>query len=162
MPSSAIERFELLKQRVLRRPRLAGIYILDAAEPVSCVDPEVFVKAFAAHHGFGGPDVGPAEWTNAEAFREEACERLVEALVGGTAIGHSVWDVEPHDAQAVADEFVGLFDSDARFFCDRAPAGHAQMLCPYARADLQNYIFGGGCIAVDAGLAAVFWVLDND
>ena len=42
------------------------------------------------------------------------------------------------------------------------PLACAQTLAPMARPDFYDYIFGGGCIAVDGRLAAVLWVLDND
>jgi hypothetical protein len=31
----------------------------------------------------------------------------------------------------------------------------------FPRTYYDDFIFGGGCVAVDARLAAIFWVLDN-
>lgn len=161
-----LDQFERLKMKVMRYERIAGTYILDAVVVPSVeqdiLHRETFLRAFAARHGFSGPDVGDEEWKHAEVFREDARERIIHALIGGAEIGHSRWDVPPDIAGSFADEFLELFGSDARFFCDNYPAGRAQMLGPYARPDFYDYIFGGGCVAVDAQLAAVFWVLDND
>jgi len=38
----------------------------------------------------------------------------------------------------------------------------ACLLGPSSYSQSWDYIFGGGCIAVDSRLAAIFWVLDND
>jgi hypothetical protein len=161
-----LEGFQTLRAKATRHERIAGIYILHAgAVPDGTHDvpqTERFLRGFAAQHGFAGPDVGDEEWKHAEVFREDARERIVHALVGGAEIGHSRWDVPPDEAGALADEFLSLFAQDARFFCDNYPAGQAQMLGPYARPDFYDYIFGGGCVAVDAQLAAILWVLDND
>lgn len=164
--SSVLRRFNAFKERVLRWERIAGTYILDAVEVPNCArrgaEQDAFLRAFASRLGFSAPDVEDVEWINAEGFREEARQHITKAVVGGAEIGHSRWDVSPADAEDLANHFIDLFGDDARFFCDRFPAGRAQMLAPYGRPDFYNYIFGGGCVAVDGKMAAVFWVLDND
>jgi hypothetical protein len=159
-------RFETLKETVVQHERIAGVYILEAAlvpsPPSIDCSLDSFLREFAAPLGFREPDVGEAEWKNAEVFRDEARETIVEALVGGAEIGHSRWDVPPADAEAFADEFLVLFREDARFFCQQSLNADAQILAPYGRADFYDFIFGGGCLAVDERLAAVFWMLDSD
>ena len=157
-----MERFELLRQRVLRHQRICGIYSLHASAVPADAARERFLHNFAAPLGFTEPDVGPAEWKHAEASREDARQEVVQQLAGGSDIGHSRWDLGPTEAAAVADAFFGLFGDDATFYCSRPPTLGAQPLAPYARTDFQNFIFGGGCIAIDTHLAAVLWVLDND
>jgi hypothetical protein len=169
--SSSLDRFHPLKQAVMRCQRIAGTYILEAAAvPRSAHDGpaqdgaerEAFLRTFAAEFGFAGPGLGDAEWKDAEVFREEARQVLVEKLVGGGEIGHSRWDVEPAQAEAFTDEFLSLFSKNGRFFCSVIDTAGAQWLAPYARPDFADYIFGGGCVAIDEQLAAVFWMLDND
>lgn len=164
--SEHLQRFAVFKEWVLRWERIEGIYILEAVElPGEARDiseQDRLLRAFAARYGFTPPDVEDVEWTNAEVFREEARQYITKALVGGTAIGHSRWDVPPVEAEALADEFLALFGEDARFFCDAPTSGHAQILAPYGRSDFSDWIFGGGCVAVDRRIAAVFWMLDND
>ncbi len=163
---SVLHGFNVLKERVLRWDRIAGIYILEAVEVPGGAghgaEQDTFLRGFASRFGFSSPDRGDAEWVNAEVFREEARQHITGALVGGAGIGHSRWDVPPVDAEAFAHEFLALFGDDARFFCDQPPAGAAQMLGPYGRPDFFDYIFGGGCVAVDGRMAAVFWILDSD
>jgi hypothetical protein len=163
--ASILRRFDYLKEKVQRHPRIAGVYILEAAAvPTSAEsvnDQESFLRAFAAPFGFVGPHVGDAEWRDAEAFREEVRRTLVESLVGGPEIGHSRWDVPPALAEAFAEEFVSLFDDDARFFHSGLGAD-ANMFGPQARPDIDDFIFGGGCLGIDGQIAAIFWMLDID
>jgi hypothetical protein len=163
---SSLQRFEILKKKVLRHERIEGIYILEAARvPTSWPNGyslDSFLRDFAFPFGFREPDVGEAEWNNAEVFRDDARSQIVEALVGGAEIGHSRWDVPPPDADALASEFLALFGEEARFFCKELPQGEAQILAPYGRPDFYDFIFDGGCVAIDERLAAVFWILDSD
>jgi hypothetical protein len=163
---SVLQRFNLLKERVLRWERIAGLYILEAVEvPTDAghgAERDRFLCGFASGLGFSAPDVEGVEWVNAEVFREEARKHITKALVGGADIGHSRWDVPPADAEAIADDFLALFCDEARYFCDTPAAGRAQVLAPYGRHDFYDFIFGGGCVAMDGRTAAVFWVLDND
>lgn len=125
-------------------------------------DRDAFLRRFAVGLGFAEPDVGGAEWEQAEVFREDAKRELIVTLMGGTKIGHSRWDVPPIEAQTLAEEFLNLFGDDARFFCSGIPVGKAQILAPSSRPDFYDYIFDGGCIAVDPQFAAIFWMLDSD
>jgi hypothetical protein len=166
-PTFNLDAFNRLREGVLRHRRIAGTYVVEAEvarSPVAVgTAREGFLRDFAARLGFAAPDVTEVEWRDAEVFRAEARRKLVEALVGGRAIGHSRWDVPPAEARALASAFVGLFGSDARFFCQGGvPTRESQTFAPYARPDFYDFIFGGGCVAVDGHAAAVMWVLDND
>jgi hypothetical protein len=159
---SAEEKFQAFKHRVLQRPRIAGIYILECASLPRGADQDAFLRTFAAKHGFSEPDVEDAEWRQAEVFREDARTELIQKLLGGGEIGHSRWDVPPPEAASFADEFLGMFGEDARFFCSGTPTGLAQSQAPSANPIYRGYIFAGGCIAIDRSLAGIFWMLDND
>ena len=166
-PEHIPARFSLLKEHACRWPRIAGTYILDAAPvPLSAAVSEDertrFLRQFAEPFGFSGPRVGDSEWRDAEAFREEARSTLVNALLGGPEIGHSRWDVPPAYAESLADEFLSLFEDDARFFDSHGFDRGANGLWPYARPGIDEYIFGGGAFAVDRNVAAIFWMLDVD
>jgi hypothetical protein len=160
--SPVMNRFEILKAKVLTHERLCGIYILEAS-PVSAhsVDQrQAFLRDFASRFGFSALELGPEEWKQAEELREDAHAKLVSALLGGGEIGHSGWDVPLAIAEALADEFFGLFEADARFFCSNFGSPWAQAFGNYE--GYKDYIFGGGCVAIDPQLAAIFWMLDND
>jgi len=163
---SPLQRFLLLKEKVLRRKRIEGIYVLEAAEvplPAKHGAPQQnFIRSFASQFGFSEPHIGEREWMGAEAFRDDARRSIIESLAGGAEIGHSRWDVPPNEAEVLADEFLSLFADEARFFCSSPPAAGTQPFAPLDRPDSYEYIYGGGCIAIDPQIAAIFWMLDND
>ncbi len=162
---SPLKRFNEIKERLLQRKRVAGIYLLEATD-LSAIASDGAKRDgfldFATRLGFYPPDVGDDEWRNGEVFREDARQYITHALQGGAEIGHSRWDMPPADAASFAGEFLNLFGDDGRFYCNAPPAGRAQVLAPYGRPEFRDYIFSGGCVAVDAHLTAVLWVLDND
>jgi hypothetical protein len=162
-----IDRMTRLREQVRSTPRIAGEYLIEFAPVAKSVfgqdDLIRFLRVFAAPFGFSEPDVTDEEWKHGEVFREEAIVHLTEQLKGGSEIGHSRWDVEPPDALHIASTFASLINDDGRFFCNRRlHSGEAQVLGPYASAEFRNYIFDGGCVAIDAEIAAIFWIFDND
>ena len=167
MLMSKIDRIAQLRQQVKSTPRIAGEYLIEYTHVTESVadrdDLLGFLRVFAAQFGFSEPDVTGVEWKHGEVFRDEAILHLTEQLKGGSEIGHSRWDVEPHEASRIAAAFASLINDDGLFFCNRQLlSGEAQILGPYARAEFRNYIFNGGCVAIDTEIAAIFWVFDND
>lgn len=146
-----------LKGKVLSYPRLCGYYIIDlvSIENIRCDSYEKLLDNLFEY--FDDTVWVPAEdrpsdqtWENDYVVeRDVARNHIIEALVGGHSIGHTV-DTVPGDlAEDIFEVFDSLFSKKKKYYMGMG-------------LGKPEYVFQQGIAIVDNKKAGIIWIVEND
>ena len=146
------------RQRVTQFRRMHGYYIVDIVSIESMRSAgqtqEEILDAVFEH--FDDQEWPPAVarpsgvyWKDHEVAASEARELAVQALIGGSQIGHTTDTIFPDIAHSLWGEFEGFFRIERRYY---AGIGLGD----------SEYVYLHGAAIVDQERAGILWVVESD
>lgn len=156
--TSANRKFVELRSDIEKHPRLCGYYLIDLVEisgfPESGSERELFLDALFEHFDdepWPPPSERPGEgsWDDHACDRDQATVHVVEALVGGSSIGHLKNTMAPAEALELWSRFEALFVEPRRY---------------YTGMDLGDslYAYQYGTVVIAPNRAGLLWIVDGD
>ena len=150
------ESLDRLRQTLAQYPRMHGYYLLNMV-PLHVgwreAEEGSLSAAFEAldDQTWPPPELRPKDQlcSDYEVDEIKACARVVEALVGGSAVGHSVDTIPRAEAFAMWKRFRDLFSPESRFFLG---VGFGD----------SNYAYQEGAVVVDNQKAGCLIVVEDD
>lgn len=150
--------FKCLKSEIENHPRMCGYYIinivgisnfpLDAQERGSLLN-EVFEHFDDQQWPPIYEDQSEQTWDDHEVEREKARSHLIEALIGGNSIGHTIDTIPSTLAKEFWNRFESLFADSRRYYMSMGLGDPA-------------YVFLRGVAIVDNDKAGIISIVEGD
>jgi hypothetical protein len=152
------QEFRQLKAEIESYSRLCGYYLIDLVALPEVLGNEVehdsFLDKVFQHFDdqeWPPPNERPTDqmWADYTQDRDSATNHVIEALVGGSSIGHTSVTIPPKKALELWCRFESLFSPSRRYYIGMG-LGNSQ------------YVFLYGAAIVDEHQAGLLWIVEND
>ncbi len=151
--------FEQLRQDITAHPRLNGYYLIGLVSiqhlRQAAVPQEAILEKLIEHFDDDPIEHDPRnvpqdqQWSDYEVDSNRARSHTVEALKGGSPIGHTRETMSETTAEHLFTRFVALCGSHPRFYIGLG-IGNSQ------------YVYLHGVLIVADNLAGILWIVESD
>ncbi|MDX1433134.1 MAG: hypothetical protein R3286_11870 [Gammaproteobacteria bacterium] len=147
-----------LRERVLAHPRMHGYYLVDlvsieALRAAGRSEEEILDEVLEHFDDspWPPPEERPADltWVEHEVDAAHAREAAMEALVGGSQVGHTRDTIPPRAARQMWQDFERLFGDERRYYVGMGLGD-------------SRYVYLHGAVIVDRERAGILWVVESD